>query len=211
MRIGTLSLAQTLAQPGASPLWAKAFAQMQMPAAPVPAPATKADYTLKIAPVTVELAPDHILSTIGYNDMSPGPVLRMREGKAVTVDVINDTDVPELVHWHGMLIPAEVDGVDEEGTPVVPPRSRRRYALTPRPSGSRWYHSHAMAFDDLHRGSYTGQFGFVYVDSGNDPGHYDPGAVPRAARLGALLHQQHGGRRRLTTDAPGRRPRSQTF
>ena len=169
MRIGTLSLAQT----GASRLLGEARSQMQMPAAPVSPPATKADYTLKIAPVTVELAPDHILSTIGYNDMSPGPVLRMREGKPVTVDIINDTDVPELVHWHGMLIPAEVDGVDEEGTPVVPARGRRRYELTPHPAGSRWYHSHAMAYDDLHRGAYTGQFGFVYVDSGSDPGHYD--------------------------------------
>ena len=152
-------------------MWGEALSQMQMPV--VPPPATKADYTLRIAPVTVELAPEHILSTIGYNDMSPGPVLRMREGKRVTVDVINDTDVPELVHWHGMLIPPDVDGVEEEGTPVVPARGRRRYELTPRPAGSRWYHSHAMAYDDLHRGAYTGQFGFVYVDSGNDPGHYD--------------------------------------
>jgi FtsP/CotA-like multicopper oxidase with cupredoxin domain len=135
--------------------------------------AGKADYTLRIAPVTVELTPDHILSTIGYNGTAPGPVLRMREGKAVTVDVINETDVPELVHWHGMLVPPEVDGVEEEGTPMVPARGRRRYQLTPKPAGSRWYHSHAMAEADLHRGSYTGQFGFVYVDGGNDPGHYD--------------------------------------
>ena len=132
---------------------------------------TKADYTLRIAPVTVELAPDHILSTIGYNDSSPGPVLRMREGKTVSVDVINDTDVPELVHWHGMLIPSEVDGVEEQGTPPVPARGRRRYQLTPRPAGSRWYHSHAMAEADLHRGSYTGQFGFVYVDGAKTRGN----------------------------------------
>src|SRR6202044_3390877 len=43
----------------------------------------------------------------------------------------------------------------------------------PRPGGSRLYHSHAMAEADLHRGTYTGQFGFVYVDGGNDPGQYD--------------------------------------
>ena len=145
---------------------------MQMGAG-APAETTKADYTLRIAPVTVELSPDHILSTTGYNDSSPGPVLRMREGKTVSVDVINDTDVPELVHWHGMLIPSEVDGVEEQGTPPVPARGRRRYQFTPRPAGSRWYHSHAMAEADLHRGTYTGQFGFVYVDGGNDPGRYD--------------------------------------
>jgi FtsP/CotA-like multicopper oxidase with cupredoxin domain len=132
-----------------------------------------ADYTLRIAPVTVEIAPDHILSTTGYNDSSPGPILRMRAGKTVSVDVINDTDIPELVHWHGMLIPSDVDGVEEQGTPPVPARGRRRYQLTPGPAGSRWYHSHAMAEADLHRGTYTGQFGFVYVDGGKDPGQYD--------------------------------------
>jgi len=142
-------------------------------APPTPAPDLKADYTLRIAPVTVELDRSHILSTIGYNGVAPGPVLRMREGKQVTVEVINDTDTPELVHWHGMLIPPDVDGTEEEGSPVVAPRQRSRFQLTPGPAGSRWYHSHAMAMDDLHKGLYTGQFGFVYVDGPHDPGMYD--------------------------------------
>jgi FtsP/CotA-like multicopper oxidase with cupredoxin domain len=132
-----------------------------------------ADYTIHIAPVTVELDRTHILSTIGYNGTAPGPVLRMREGKQVTVDIINDTDTPELVHWHGMLIPPEVDGTEEEGSPFVPPHGRSRIQFTPGPAGSRWYHSHVMAMADLHKGTYTGQFGFVYVDGGDDPGHYD--------------------------------------
>jgi len=134
---------------------------------------SNADYMLRIAPVTVELDRAHIISTVGYNGAAPGPVLRMREGKRVTVDVVNDTDTPELVHWHGMLIPPEVDGTEEEGSPIVAPHARRRFELTPGPAGSRWYHSHAMAMDDLHKGAYTGQFGFVYVDSGRDPGQYD--------------------------------------
>src|SRR5712692_890734 len=133
----------------------------------------KADITLRIAPVTVELAPDRVVSTIGYNGTSPGPVLRMKEGAPVTVEVVNDTDVPEQVHWHGLLIPAEVDGADEEGTTPVPPHGRRRYQFTPRPAGTRWYHTHTMAMTDLHRGSYTGQFGFLIVESGKDPGRYD--------------------------------------
>ena len=72
-----------------------------------------------------------------------------------------------------MLIPPEVDGTEEEGSPLVPPHGRQPLQFTPGPAGSRWYHSHAMAMDDLHKGAYTGQFGFVYVDGGNDPGHYD--------------------------------------
>ena len=132
-----------------------------------------ADVTLRIAPVTVELDPAHILSTIGYNGSAPGPVLRFKEGKTISVDVVNDTDTPELVHWHGMLIPPDVDGSEEEGTPAVEAHSRRRYQLTPGPAGSRWYHTHAMAMDDLHKGAYTGQFGFVYVEGAANPGAYD--------------------------------------
>jgi FtsP/CotA-like multicopper oxidase with cupredoxin domain len=147
--------------------------QMQMSPAAAPPETTKADFTLRIAPITVELAPNHIISTIGYNGTSPGPLLRMREEKPVTVDVINETDVPELVHWHGLFIPSEVDGADEEGTPTVPPHGRRRYQFVPRPAGTRWYHTHAMAGADLHRSTYTGQFGFLLIDSGTDPGHYD--------------------------------------
>ena len=147
--------------------------QMQMSPAAAPPETTKADFTLRIAPITVELAPNHIISTIGYNGTSPGPLLRMREEKPVTVDVINETDVPELVHWHGLFIPSEVDGADEEGTPTVPPHGRRRYQFVPRPAGTRWYHTHAMAGADLHRSTYTGQFGFLLIDSGTDQGHYD--------------------------------------
>jgi FtsP/CotA-like multicopper oxidase with cupredoxin domain len=134
---------------------------------------TPADFTLRIAPVALELAPSRFISTVGYNGTSPGPVLRMREGKPVTVDVINDTDAAELVHWHGLFVPSEVDGSEEEGTPTVAAGSRRRYQFTPRPAGTRWYHSHAMAVGDLHRGTYTGQFGFLMIESGDDPGRYD--------------------------------------
>jgi FtsP/CotA-like multicopper oxidase with cupredoxin domain len=172
LKLGGISLAQA----GAAPFTLLSQAAMPMPLSRSDVAALadgKADYTLRIAPVTVELDRAHIISTIGYNGTAPGPLLRMREGKPVSVDVINDTDTPEFVHWHGMLIPPDVDGTGEEGSPLVPPHGQRRFQLTPGPAGSRWYHSHAMAMDDLHKGSYTGQFGFVYVDGGNDPGHYD--------------------------------------
>ncbi len=143
----------------------------QANAAPQNSP--KADFTLRIAPVAVELAPNHILSTIGYNGTVPGPLLRMREGKSVTVNVINETDTPEYVHWHGLFIPSDVDGAEEEETPAVPPHGQRSYQFVPHPAGTRWYHTHTMAGADLHRSTYTGQFGFLMIDSGNDPGHYD--------------------------------------
>src|SRR4029077_8344776 len=101
-----------------------------MPMLPAAAPTVSlghdvaADFTLRIAPIALELNPNLVISTTGYNGTSPGPILRMREGKPVTVEVINDTDVPEYVHWHGLLVPSEVDGAEEEETPVVPPRGR---------------------------------------------------------------------------------------
>ncbi len=133
----------------------------------------KTEFTLRIAPVTVELAPNRIISTIGYNGTSPGPLLRMKEGVPVTVNVVNDTDVPEVVHFHGLLIPADVDGSEEEGTPVVPPHGKRSYQFTPTPAGTRWYHTHTMSMDDLHRGSYTGMFGFLVIEGANNPGRFD--------------------------------------
>jgi FtsP/CotA-like multicopper oxidase with cupredoxin domain len=132
-----------------------------------------ADFTLRIAPMTLELAPQVVLSTIGYNNQVPGPMLRVREGQPVAVEVVNETDVPEYVHWHGLFVPSDVDGAEEEGTPPVPPHGRRRYQFVAKPAGSRWYHSHAMAMLDLHRGTYTGQFGFLMIDSGSNPGLYD--------------------------------------
>jgi FtsP/CotA-like multicopper oxidase with cupredoxin domain len=154
--------------------------QTQMPMQMPPASAlpglpdvARTDFNLEIAPVTVELAPNRIISTIGYNGISPGPLLRMKEGVPVTVNVVNNTDVPETVHFHGLLIPSDVDGSEEEGTPVVPPHGSRSYKFTPTPAGTRWYHTHTMSMDDLHRGGYTGMFGFLIVEGASNPGNFD--------------------------------------
>src|SRR5436305_3279811 len=168
-----LKLAATAAAAG--PL---AGQQTRMPAGMTPAASSAKEisgtvFNLEIAPVTVELAPNRIVSTIGYNGMSPGPLLRMKEGAPVTVKVVNKTDTPEYVHFHGLLIPADVDGSEEEGTPPVPPHGSQSYKFTPTPAGTRWYHTHAMSMDDLHRGTYTGQFGFLIVEGGANPGNYD--------------------------------------
>jgi len=131
------------------------------------------DYTVQIGAGLAELAPDHIVSTTLYNGQFPGPLLRFREGRRVTVDLRNDTDVPELVHWHGQMIPSDVDGAAEEGTPYIPPHSTRRISFVPKPAGFRFYHTHVVAGADLNRGTYTGQAGPVYIEPKNDPGAYD--------------------------------------
>jgi len=150
-----------------------AHAPAQVARAEESAPLTKADYSLRIASGLVELAPDHIVSTTLYNGQLPGPLLRFREGQRVVIDIHNDTDTPELVHWHGQLIPSDVDGAAEEGAPYVPPHGMSRITFTPKPQGFRFYHTHVSAGGDLNRGTYTGQAGPVYIEPRQNPGAYD--------------------------------------
>ena len=146
---------------------------LALTAAPAFAQQSKPDATLRIAPVELEIAPGKIVKTVGYNGSSPGPLLRFPEGRPVTIEVHNQTSIPELVHWHGLWIPSSVDGSMEEGTPMIPARGVARYTFTPKPAGTRWYHTHTMAGRNLNRASYTGQFGFFYIDAKEEPGAFD--------------------------------------
>jgi FtsP/CotA-like multicopper oxidase with cupredoxin domain len=154
-----------------------AAAGVSLAAAIIPARAedatTKPDYTLRITPVSLELAPGRVIKTFGYNGTAPGPVLRLQEGREVSLDISNETDIDDIVHWHGLYVPAEVDGSMEEGTPMVPRGAARRYTFTPKPAGTRWYHSHNFAGKDLSRSTYSGMFGFLIVEPATDPGRYD--------------------------------------
>ena len=132
-----------------------------------------ADLTLRIAETTWELGPRHSIKTLAYNGQLPGPLVRARAGRPFVVDVFNDTGNEDIVHWHGLHIPSDVDGAVEEGTPPVAPHSKRRYEFVPEPSGTRWYHSHQMAHRDLKKGTYTGQAGVMIIDDGSDRGAYD--------------------------------------
>lgn len=129
--------------------------------------------TLRIAPVSLDIGAGKTIKTVGYNGSVPGPILRFREGKPVTVDVFNDTDVAETVHWHGQQIPSAVDGSVEEMTPEVAAHGHRRYRFTPAPAGTRWYHTHSMAHADLSRAGFSGQYGFAIVEPAHEPGNYD--------------------------------------
>ena len=135
--------------------------------------AEKADYTVRIATGLVELSPEHIVSTTLYNGQFPGPLIRLKQGKRVVVDIYNDTDTPELLHWHGQFVPTDVDGALEEGTPPIAPHDMRRISFVPKPSGLRFYHTHVAAGGDLNRGTYTGQAGPVYIEPASNPGAYD--------------------------------------
>ena len=131
------------------------------------------DYRIDIAPTTLDLSPRHRLKTTAYNGQAPGSLLRFKENRPVTIEVTNRTDRPEVVHWHGLFTPPDVDGAIEEGTPPIAPGSTARYSFTPRPAGFRWYHTHTMAMNDFTRGQYSGQHGFIMVEPREDPARYD--------------------------------------
>ena len=132
-----------------------------------------ADYRLEIAPLKLEIAPGKTIRTTAYNGRVPGPPIRWPEGKPITIDVTNRSDIPEIVHWHGQWIPSEQDGAAEEGSPMIAPGGQLRYSFTPRPAGFRYYHTHVTAGHDLKRATYTGQFGCFYVEPKSEPGGYD--------------------------------------
>src|SRR3981189_3277503 len=67
-------------------------------------PSAKPDHTLRIEPCTLEIAPGTTIKTLAYNGQVPGPLLRLREGVPVTIDVTNASSGSDLVHWHGLAI-----------------------------------------------------------------------------------------------------------
>lgn len=131
------------------------------------------DYRIEISEIEWELSPKKKVRTAAYNGQIPGQLIRLKEGKPASIEIVNRLDRAEIVHWHGQWIPPDVDGSMEEGTPMIAPGERTRIAFTPRPSGLHWYHTHAMANRDLKHGLYSGQFGSLYVEPRANPGQYD--------------------------------------
>ncbi|GLQ89836.1 multicopper oxidase family protein [Dyella flagellata] len=168
-----LKLGGLAALAGGLPVLGRANSLAATSMAPAAVPQGKADYTLRIARSLVELAPDHIVSTTTYNGQFPGPLIRLKEGQRVVVDVYNDTAVPEQLHWHGQAVPMAIDGAAEEGSPYIAPHGMRRLSFVPGPSGFRFYHTHVVAGSDLTLGQYSGQVGPVYIEPRHEPGSYD--------------------------------------
>lgn len=77
------------------------------------------------------------------NELLPGPLLRFREGETVTIHVTNQLDETTSIHWHGLLVPPEMDGVPGVSFPGIPPGETFTYTFRLRQSGTYWYHSHS--------------------------------------------------------------------
>src|SRR3954462_12442387 len=135
--------------------------------------ASKPDHTIRIAAASLEVAKGRVVQTTGYNGSVPGPLIRLKQGVPVTIDLVNETGAPEFIHFHGLSTSIIVDGAEEEGSPVLAAGAMRRITFTPMQAGNRWYHTHTMAMDDMTRGAYSGQYGFMYIEPKNEPGRYD--------------------------------------
>ena len=77
------------------------------------------------------------------------------------------------MHWHGLSLPSEIDGAEEEGTPLIAPGATVRYTFVPRQSGFRWFHTHTFAGKDLRKAQYGGQHGFLLIEAAKNAGAYD--------------------------------------
>jgi FtsP/CotA-like multicopper oxidase with cupredoxin domain len=136
-------------------------------------PSGKADHTLRIEPCNLEIGPGIAVKTLAYYGKVPGPLLRLREGVPVTIDVTNAAIEADIVHWHGLAIDSLNDGAMEEGSPMIAAGQMHRYTFTPKPGGTRWYHTHAGAYGNLAMGTYTGQFGFLLIEGSQSMPQYD--------------------------------------
>lgn len=83
-------------------------------------------------------------TAITVNGTVPGPLLRLREGQDVTLRVTNLLRESSSIHWHGILLPAEMDGVPGVSFPGIAPGETFVYRFPLRQSGTYWYHSHSM-------------------------------------------------------------------
>ncbi|MGA3846714.1 copper resistance system multicopper oxidase [Ralstonia nicotianae] len=98
------------------------------------------------------------------NGMLPGPTLRWREGDTVTLRVTNRLREPTSIHWHGILLPFQMDGVPGLSFHGIAPGETFTYRFQVRQSGSYWYHSHS-GFQEM-----TGVYGGLIIDpAGSDP------------------------------------------
>ena len=80
---------------------------------------------------------------IGYNGASPGPVLRFNEGEDVTINVTNNLDESTSIHWHGLILPHQMDGVPTISYDGIAPGETFTYKFPIVQSGTYWFHSHS--------------------------------------------------------------------
>jgi CopA family copper-resistance protein len=105
---------------------------------------------------------------IGINGTIPGPLLRLRQGQRARIGVVNDLDEDSSIHWHGLLLPFQMDGVPGISFPGIRPRSTFTYDFPVVQAGTYWYHSHSGLQEQM------GHYGPIIIDpEGEEPAPAD--------------------------------------
>jgi FtsP/CotA-like multicopper oxidase with cupredoxin domain len=109
------------------------------------------------------------VSAIAVNGTVPGPLVRLREGQEAVIRVTNRLkDEDASIHWHGLLLPFQMDGVPGLSYPGIRPGETFTYRFPVRQSGTYWYHSHTALQEQL------GVYGPIIIDpADSDPVRYD--------------------------------------
>lgn len=100
-----------------------------------------------------EIAPGHTVPGYGLNGQVPGPVIEARQGVPLAIHFTNHLPEPTVLHWHGLRVPAAMDGTEDVQRPVQPGETFT-YAFTPPDAGTFWYHSHANETEQVEKGLY---------------------------------------------------------
>ena len=125
------------------------------------------EYNLTVDRVTIDTG-EFRKQGIGYNGASPGPILRFREGEDVTIHVTNNLDEPTSVHWHGLVLPFQMDGVPGLSYPGIAPGETFTYRFPIKQAGTYWFHSHS-GFQEP-----DGAYGAIVIEpQGREPFRYD--------------------------------------
>jgi CopA family copper-resistance protein len=127
-----------------------AFLVFSLGAAAVPstAPAKTVSYDLTLSAKTVNYA-GKSRQSMAINDSIPGPTLRFTEGDDAILRVRNDLKEDSSIHWHGLLVPNDQDGVPHVTMAPIKPGETREYRFRLRQSGTFWYHSHSALQEQL--------------------------------------------------------------
>jgi FtsP/CotA-like multicopper oxidase with cupredoxin domain len=110
-------------------------------------------YRLEAGEVDWEIAPGRKVRGYGFNGQVPGPILEAKQGVPLQIEFTNRLPEPTVIHWHGLRIPAAMDGTEVVQRPVQPGETFT-YRFTPPDAGTFWYHPHANETEQLEKGLY---------------------------------------------------------
>ncbi|WP_017932081.1 copper resistance system multicopper oxidase [Robiginitomaculum antarcticum] len=159
----SLGAGAALGVSGLVPAWAVSASEGNMG---IPA-LTGTNFDLEVSKFKTRIN-GRVASAVGVNGSIPAPLIRFREGDDITLNVKNTLDVDTSIHWHGLLVPFQMDGVPGVTFPGIKPGETFTYKYAVPQNGTYWYHSHSGLQEQ------SGHYGPIIIDPKDaDPVSYD--------------------------------------